>query len=184
MNGERWLELKPFADEASSRSVACHARLARDASRLSIEYRLTGSLSEVALPETLANGAARERKDRLWEKTCFELFLAREGQPAYWELNVSPSGDWNIYRFDDYRSAMAPETRARAPRVFAKKTAQDLVLAVELELGAFLPGGGPGLTAGLTAVLESAGGAQSFLALKHAGTKPDFHLRESFVIRI
>ena len=48
------------------------------------------------------------RADNLWLSTCFELFLAGESQPGYTEFNVSPSGAWNCYRFDDYRHGMQP----------------------------------------------------------------------------
>ncbi len=28
----------------------------------------------------------------------------------YWEFNLSPAGDWNVYRFTDYRQGMEEET--------------------------------------------------------------------------
>ena len=46
------------------------------------------------------------RADRLWLSTCFELFLGTENQSHYIELNVTPSGAWNCYHFDKYRSGM------------------------------------------------------------------------------
>ena len=46
------------------------------------------------------------RGDRLWLSTCFELFLGTEDESQYIELNVTPSGAWNCYHFDQYRSGM------------------------------------------------------------------------------
>src|SRR4026207_875348 len=43
------------------------------------------------------------RKGGLWQKTCFDFFLAIRGEPQYWEFNMSPAGDWNAYRMDSYR---------------------------------------------------------------------------------
>ena len=49
------------------------------------------------------------RRDRLWEETCFEFFLAVKNSPRYWEFNLSPAGHWNVYRFADYRQGMQEE---------------------------------------------------------------------------
>src|SRR5688572_26316236 len=65
------------------------------ANQLIVYYSLTGDISSVSLPE---KSATPRRKDELWRHTCFEFFLAIKDQPAYWEFNFSPSGDWNVYR--------------------------------------------------------------------------------------
>ena len=67
---------------------------------LALSYALTGEVDEVLLsPASPQPG----RRDELWKATCFEFFLARRNRPEYWEFNLSPSGDWNVYRMDDYR---------------------------------------------------------------------------------
>ena len=43
------------------------------------------------------------RSDFLWEQTCFECFFDT-GDKAYFELNATPNGHYNLYRFDDYRT--------------------------------------------------------------------------------
>lgn len=45
-----------------------------------------------------------KRQDNLWEKNCLECFVALSEDSEYLEVNVSPNGAYNIYRFDDYRS--------------------------------------------------------------------------------
>lgn len=46
------------------------------------------------------------QQDFLWEKHCYELFLAfsAEKDSPYLEINFSPMGAFNIYHFDGYRT--------------------------------------------------------------------------------
>ena len=56
--------------------------------------------------------SSKERQDNLWKHTCFEAFFARPDSEQYWELNVAPSGHWNLYQFDGYRSGGREEPEA------------------------------------------------------------------------
>lgn len=40
--------------------------------------------------------------------TCFEFFLAAEGQAPYWEVNLAPNGAWNLYRLAACRQGLTP----------------------------------------------------------------------------
>lgn len=56
-----------------------------------------------------------ERQDFLWEEHCLECFFDLQGGAgkSYFELNFSPNGAFNLYRFDDYRSpSTLPPMRA------------------------------------------------------------------------
>ena len=145
-------------------------------------------LEGLVLPEPTAS---RKRKDELWKTTCLELFVGGIDRKAYVEMNLSPCGDWNIYAFDAYREGMRAVQAAREPLVKRElSTAKDLltwsgVLASAEagdELGSILTS--PGLVLGATAVLEYRTGTREYWALAHAGDKPDFHLRESFRLRL
>jgi hypothetical protein len=86
-------------------------RIRRRAGRLGIRFLLQGDLSLV----TLASPAAQpRRRDDLWRTTCFEFFLGAATDPGYWEVNLSPAGHWNVYRFKDYRQGMEPERSVQA----------------------------------------------------------------------
>lgn len=41
--------------------------------------------------------------DFLWEKNCLECFFDL-GQDEYFELNFTPTGEYNLYHFDSYRT--------------------------------------------------------------------------------
>lgn len=48
----------------------------------------------------------QRRKDYLWEDTCFECFISHHYQKnaPYIEINISPTGAFNLYYFDGYRN--------------------------------------------------------------------------------
>lgn len=144
---------------------------------LALRWRLEGELGGLLLPES---AAAPERRDGLWEHSCFEAFLGRRGDAAYTELNLSPAGHWNLYRLEGYRSGLEPDPRAEA--LPGRRQAGPGWLELALELPAALLPAGPGqLELAITAVLEACTGSCSYWALAHAGAEPDFHRRESFV---
>ena len=121
------------------------------------------------------------RRDQLWQHTCFEAFLGLPGSDAYWELNVSPDGDWNLYRFNGYRSGGEPEPAVCAPTLVLKQQTQALRCRIELDCSGFWPASVvPEI--GLTMVLEEADGNLSYWALSHPGDQADFHDRRSFLV--
>ncbi|MES2965141.1 MAG: hypothetical protein V4760_14745 [Bdellovibrionota bacterium] len=161
---------------------------------IEFEFLLSGTLlalDRVVWPE--AKGPAkRERRDELWKGTCLELFVSRPDSEGYLEMNLSPSGDWNLYSFDSYRTGMR-RAEGEVGMHVPLKTAEPYFRLV----GAIRPsssGGGAteveGLLAsrelvfGATAVIEYVNGEREYWALTHAGAKPDFHLRSSFTSRL
>lgn len=117
------------------------------------------------------------REDGLWKTTCFEAFFGRAGEESYWELNLGAKGAWNLYRFDSYRSPQPPGPSDDF--AIAWLDAGEGVLACRLE-----PTAAPfALEASLCLVARGDAGTH-YLSTRHAGAKPDFHLRESFTLRL
>ena len=124
--------------------------------------------------------SSKERQDNLWKHTCFEAFFARPDSEQYWELNVAPSGHWNLYQFDGYRSGGREEPEAVTPTTSWKQNDRECCCSITLNLAPWwsetrLP------ELAITAVLETNTGALSYWALEHAGEQPDFHDRRSFL---
>src|SRR5688500_9701615 len=44
-----------------------------------------------------------ERREELWQTTCFETFLRAHGEEGYREWNFAPSGQWAAYDFTAHR---------------------------------------------------------------------------------
>ena len=94
-------------------------------------------------------------------------------------MNFSPSGAWNCYRFDDYRQGMRAEEGAQGVEIQPRQGIKGYQLHAAVDLSAAISTE-ERLEVSLAAVIE--GSEHSYWAVKHAGTEPDFHLRQSFVV--
>jgi hypothetical protein len=126
--------------------------------RLFARFSLECDTGSLMLPEPHAS----RRSDRLWETTCFEIFMKAAGESRYFEYNFSPSTEWALYRFTDYRQGMAEEMVSR-PRISCQ--------AKELTLG-------------IAAVVEEAEAVKSYWAIAHPADKPDFHHKDCFALQL
>jgi hypothetical protein len=168
-------ELLPFGEAVAP--VVLTVEIDRVGSRLNLCYRLTGDLSAVLIPE----GKVGLRCDRLWEHTCFEFFFGIPGEKRYWEVNLSPSGDWNCYGLTDYREGLMAEEKVRGVPFSVLRAEQTLQLEVAFDLKALVPGA---VELSVTAVVERFDGVVGYWAIAHAGAEADFHRRDSFVVKV
>ncbi len=125
--------------------------------------------------------AMARRSDGLWQHTCFEAFVAAVDQESYLEVNLSPSGDWNVYGLQGYRRGLAPLAGLTSLPARSNRQPRRLELAVTLPLPPGLAAA-PDLAVGLTAVLEALAGGLSYWALHHPAAEPDFHHRGGFTL--
>ncbi len=143
-----------------------------------VRYNVLCDMNSLVLPES----AEPERTDGLWNSTCFEIFLRRQGEGAYFEYNFSPSGQWAAYGFRRYREGQSELPISGTMRISLEGGETHFALEAELEL----PEGwlfGP-LDINLTAVIEEAGDTKSYWALMHNPAKPDFHDGDCFVLAL
>lgn len=174
----RSFSLAPFPGEEHGPDIRITGTIGRRASALSIRCALLGNLSEVALPEPAESAG---RRDRLWEESCLEIFLAAKGSERYWEFNLSPSGHWNAYRFTSYRMQMREEPAFLSLPLRVRATPQGLRLSLELDIGKVVPAGEV-VDAAVAAVIKTPSGGTSHWALVHPGPRPDFHRRDGFAL--
>ena len=171
--------------------------------QLELRYGLTSGPGSTAVLLAPSQGMeagdhpGARRCDGLWQHTCFEAFVASPGSEAYWEFNLSPSGDWNVYRFDGYRTGQSQEEYYSALpfQVLGPHPAppdgggaglapgERLELALQCPLPPQLAQVSQ-LELGFTAVLEQPDGALSYWALHHPGPEPDFHDRRGWIVRL
>lgn len=129
----------------------------------------------------LPKWASPQRCDRLWESTCFELFVQQEGHEAYFEFNFSPSTQWSAYRFDQYREGMRDVSLDLAPHIDRGAYMARYVIEVDFDLA---PIPNTSLRFGLSAVIEEKDGTKSYWALAHPPGKPDFHHKDCFALTL
>ena len=184
MSDRRRLQLVPHPSQKETAPNAGLTALVRaEGSRIDAEFEFQNSYrSPLVIPNLKA--AVAGRHDELWKTTCFELFLKPDGQKHYWEINISPRGDWNAYGFSDYREGMRREEGIRLvglPHLEANDSR--CVCKFTLDLGSLLMPNSE-WSVGATAVIEMADGNKSYWAIRHSTEKPDFHKSESFVHRL
>ena len=179
------MPLEHLVDLSCHRSTA--ARRVRDiqvlvrrsaSDELHMTYCLNGDIPEIRIP----SASVPHIGTRLWEHTCFEAFIAVEGQSAYHEFNFAPSGEWAAYAFSSYRNGGPLVDEGLRPQIAVRSSES------QLELDALVPLGGLSavhprapLRVGLSAVIEASDGL-SYWALRHPGAKPDFHNADGFAL--
>ena len=145
-----------------------------------IHYQVTGDLNAVAIPQRTNPPV---RRDELWTATCLELFIGAKESSPYWEFNLSPNGDWNIYKLTDYRSNLTPDldyqylasTIDRAESCFEL----NVVCPIPVDLKT-----APKLEVAICAVIQFKQGPISYWALNHGGPEADFHRRDGFILSL
>ncbi len=175
---EAHFKLHPFSVASRDAGISIEGTVQRHGGTLSLAYRLQGRLEDLSIPPMAPHP---QRRHELWKETCFEGFIQPAGSSAYWELNLSPAGHWNLYRFDGYRLGMREEP-AIAKTIITIKTGVDRIdLGTEVNLSA-LGIGSEKPAIGLSAVTRALDGHIDYWALTHPDTKPDFHHPKSFVL--
>mgnify|MGYP002776333525 FL=1 len=167
----------PTGQCAAIRAMDVSAAVSGNGS-LVLTFCLQGDLSGIRLPAPQPPSPA----DGLWQHTCCEAFIAAVDGAEYREFNFSPSAQWAVYDFNDYRER-APDFHALvAPEIIFTPQADGFLLQATLPR-ALLPAGEV-FHLGLTTVIEAADGRKSYWALQHCAAQPDFHLRQSFVLTL
>ena len=154
---------------------------------LALSYVVSGEIGDLAIPPL----AAATRVDDLWRHTCFEVFVRGAQGPAYYEFNFAPSTQWAAYRFDGYRNGMRVATEISDPGIEVESSPARYILQASLDLDELLLPASAGRREngriwrlGLSAVIEEAGGRQSYWAVAHPQGKPDFHGSDCFALEV
>lgn len=175
---EQTFSLQPFSENESVSNLKIAGNIARNGNLLIISYALTGNLNEV---EVTPPSDTPTRKNELWQNTCFEFFLGIKDSPRYWEFNLSPCGDWNVYNFDDYRQGMREEVTFTMLPFSVQQSEECCAIALDIDLDKIVSIEQK-IELAITTVIKTNAGEVSYWALAHKGVEADFHLRESFII--
>ena len=145
---------------------------------LVVYYQIEGDIDQLQLPPQRRSA----HTDGLWQHTCFEAFVRESGRRSYVELNFSPSSEWAIYRFDDYRRGMTPIEPPHPPKIICRRRENRLEADVDVHLTGIVPQAE--LQLALSAVLEDQQGKISHWALAHPPGNADFHHDAGFALRL
>lgn len=177
---ERTFLLKPFPSDEPLPDIQITGIIYRSSNIIAVRYELTGLMAGLVIPSPAAGPS---RKHSLWKDTCFELFLGTWTSPRYWEFNISPSGHWNVYRFNDYRQGMQEEPAVTSLPFHIESRQDGLLVCLEFPADAIIPAD-QSVEAAVTAVVKTKDGGMTYWALVHPGQQPDFHRRDGFIIEL
>jgi hypothetical protein len=147
---------------------------------LEIQYWLVGDLAALAIAPA---AEIPSRRFGLWEATCLEFFLAPLGQAYYWEFNLSPSGDWNVFRLEGYREGLRDEVVFQTLPFQVSRQERQLSLSLSMGLEGLVDRS-IALELAVTAVIQDRDGGCSYWALSHPGLEADFHRRDGFTMQL
>ena len=167
----------PLAPSVEVEAIQGKVEIVADGS-LKVFFSLHGNLDRLRIPTP----QPPRHVDGLWQHTCFEVFVAVEGDMAYREFNFSPSGQWASYGFRDYRQR--DENGPPLPTLPVTSRRVDDVLELEARIPRGALPSARMLQVGLSAVIEEMGGKLSYWALRHPEARPDFHHRQGFALQL
>lgn len=148
--------------------------------RLELNYALTGALDRIAVPDPQPS----RRGQCLWEHTCFEVFFGVRQAPEYYELNFSPSSEWDGFAFSRYRKESAQPLDIAPSQVTISRLPNRLQCHVQFCLPGDLIENAASLEVGLSTVLQDLEGHYTYWALAHPSAEPDFHDRKAFTASV
>lgn len=175
------VHLIPFSPPRanSSGGFAIGATLKKTDHKVSADFSLQGNTTAIRWSAPLTEA---KQGDELWKQTCFELFLAAPNRPEYWEYNFSPSRQWAIYAFKDYRQS-APLHITTTP-IIEPPRLSDASFSLRVSFNLEPPLLNKTLIIGVSAIIDTTDDQRHYFALRHCGTSPDFHMRESFILEM
>lgn len=137
-----------------------------DSERIKLEFSWKDLQGEINFPAAKISG----RQHELWQQTCFEAFLRSQAQSEYFEVNLSPTGAWNVYHFTGYRTPQPPQELPDAELLAFSALPESITAEIRL----------PGLALShidleLCAILLLKNHETTYWATQHAPLKPDFH---------
>lgn len=156
--------------------IDCELNTTRDS--VYISYKLQGALSSLDMGTGTPKHA---RVIKLWEKTCFELFM-KDANNSYIEFNFSPDFEWNCFYFEKKGNPLAEYKRMELVKFDILFSNEVVHVIVELQKKMFPDHFFDGsLSMGITSVIKEKTGDLSYWALSHHDTRPNFHDFRSFV---
>ena len=142
--------------------------------RFMLEYQISGNLSHYHFPKIIK----QQRADKLWLDTSFELFIASANSDEYWEINVSPSTQWNSYYFRSYKEGMRVSNIISTPTIKMHKYHNEYRLSFESII--LKENFNQALLINLCVILLDSKGVRHFYSIERREGSPDFHDRAYF----
>ncbi len=159
-------------NDKEKKDIRIQASLEINKKTLTLEFTVLGEIKNYIFNEP----CIQARADELWKKTCFELFIAQNNNSSYYELNISPSSNWNFYSFLDYKTNMKEEKNVSKPFIHSSKIRDKYRLSFEFDF--YEEFTEKELIFNLAVILLDTKGVRHFYSIHRREEKVDFHDRE------
>jgi hypothetical protein len=169
--------LLPHIDHPMPAVQSITVEMAFDDQQLTLRYTVTGQMDRLVFEAE----KAAQRADKLWQKSCFEIFMRPVGERRYDEYNFASTGHWAAYGFTDRRHGMHDLNDVDPPHI--KSNRSDNLFTLDVVMPHIrLPQ--TGVDIGLSVIVEDVDGAHSYWALAHPEGQADFHNDACFALRL
>ena len=124
----------------------------------------------------------KERTLKLWEKTCFELFI-KNVRNEYLEFNLSPRFEWNCFYFKNKGDPLHEWSQMQRPETDILLSLEKFFLVCEIKKEYFPENfvtEANTMSIGISSVIKMKNGDMTYWALSHEDSKPNFHHFDSF----
>lgn len=175
------MELTSFAPTNLNLKINCSIELTE--SKLASCFMLKGDLQKI---KKLKEPLKKSRQKDLWNSTCFEWFIKPQGANHYWEFNLSPQAEWNLYHLDNYRQGLKIEDSAHL-LFFERKIVSDHEIQFHsvIEINKFENFNKlKNFKMNICAVIEDTSNKKSYWSLIHKQSQPDFHHPDHFIYQV
>ncbi len=157
-----------------------HTEINQTNSSIFLSFTIKGKLSSLDLDDPHPK---KERKIKLWEKTCFELFI-KNARDEYLEFNFSPRFEWNCFYFQKKGDPLLEFLKMPSPAVDILYSFDKFFLVAEIKKE-FFPDNfiTNDMSGGISSVLKMKNKEMTYWALTHKDQKPNFHHFDSFIYK-
>ena len=146
--------------------------------KIKLNFQVIGNRKAYVINSKLENEEKIERKDELWKSTCFELFIANSPSEEYYEINISPFGEWNIYHLNAYKVGFKEFREVSKPIIKMTKENYKYRLSFEIEFNQRIFNN-EGLSFNLATIILDKNNLRHFYSICPRKTA-DFHNRISW----
>jgi hypothetical protein len=147
-----------------------------------VSYRIDQGFELVDTGNSTPN---KNRILKLWEKTCFELFIKNENG-SYIEFNFSPNFEWNCFYFQKKGDSLSELKEMQMPELDILLSKDHFLLFAKIKKE-FFPEGffdrKQTLNVGISSVIKDNAKSLSYWALTHCDSRPNFHHFDSFIYK-
>jgi len=148
--------------------------------RIQIQLKLHDEQDHVSWPQ---HHGSQIRAENLEKSTCFEIFIQQLEHANYVNVQLTPSGLWNAYRFDQYQYPKQVPPRHELRLTIEQLLIERHRISFVLNLAQLYPRRSL-LKIGLSAILAHRHDLHSDWGLQHSGAFADPHRAADWGIRL